>query len=260
MKSVGIIGFGRIGRHLYSKIKETTGLKVSFVYEIIQEKTRGLDPNILVNDIQGIRKSKADLVVEAADFRAVETLAPLVLRETDMMILSASALANEKLETELQRVCKDSGHRMYIPHGALLGIDGFRDAKSAFDDMSITTIKAPKNLDFSFQKRWKMEEIETRTVLHDGSTREVCKLFPRNVNSHAVLAISCLGFDRTHSVLIADPHSNVASHQIVAKGGGAKTEITQASPIKGVTGDFTLASVFGTVQRILVENSGVNVV
>jgi aspartate dehydrogenase len=260
MKSVGIIGFGRIGAHLYSKIRETTGLKVSFIYEVIQEKTKGVDPNILVNDIDGLRKSKADLVVEAADFRAVEAIAPLVLSETDMMILSASALANEKLENELQRVCRDSGHKLYIPHGALLGIDGFRDAKNAFDEISITTIKPPKNLDFSFQKAWKMEEIQTRTVLHDGSTRDVCKLFPRNVNSHAVLAISCLGFDRTHSTLIADPHSTLASHQIVAKGGGAKTEITQASPIKGVTGDFTLASVLGTVERILIDNSGVNVV
>jgi aspartate dehydrogenase len=105
-----------------------------------------------------------------------------------------------------------------------------------------------------------VEDIKNRTILHNGSTREVCKPFPRNVNAHAVLAISSLGFDKTRSVLIADPNTTVSSHHIVAKGGGATTEIIQASPIKGVTGEFTLSSVYGTVKRILIEREGLNIV
>lgn len=260
MKEIGIIGFGRIGSHLYKKIKETPGLRIAFIYEINKELTKGLEKSILVNNPKNLPKRKADLAVEAADFRAVEALAPQVLEETDMLILSAAALADEKLENKLKKICEERRTKFYIPHGALLGMDGFQDARDAFEEVSITTVKPPRNLDFSFQKEWRMEEIKTRTLLHDGSTREACKLFPRNVNAHAVLAIASLGFDKTRSTLIADPNTTMSSHHIVAKGGDATTEIIQASPIKGVTGEFTLSSVYGTVKRILIERHGLNVV
>lgn len=260
MKGVGIIGYGRIGSYLHKKIENTPGLSVSFIYEIVGEKTAELPVSILVKDLESLEQRKADLVVEAADFRAVEALAPQIVRGSEMLILSASALADEAFTTRLQSICEETGHRFHIPHGALLGMDGFQDGRTTFDEISITTVKSPKNLDFTFQKRWTMEEIKERTVLHDGSTRDACKLFPRNVNAHAVLAISGLGFDRTRSVLIADPDATTASHYIVAKGGGTTTEIKQSSPIKGVTGDFTLASVYGTIRRILIQSRGLNVV
>jgi aspartate dehydrogenase len=217
MKEIGIIGYGRIGSYLYSRIKETPGLRTAFIYEVIEEKTRGLDRSILIDDSKDLFKRKVDLIVEAADFRAVGAIAPQVLEETDMLILSASAWADEKLESRLKKICEERRHRFYIPHGALLGMDGFQDARDAFDEVSITTVKPPKNLDFAFQKKWRVEEINARTVLHDGSTREVCKLFPRNVNSHAVLAISSLSFDKTRSLLIANPNTNVATHHIRLK-------------------------------------------
>lgn len=260
MKRIGIIGFGRIGSSLYESIRKTRDLKVDAIYEIDKEKSKQLDKSLVISDPKEFCERKVDLVVEAADFRAVQAFAPQILAGSDMLILSATALADEKLDAQLQTICNAKGHRFFVPHGALLGMDGFQDARQAFDEVSITTVKAPKNLDFSFQQKWKTEEIKSRTVLHDGSTRESSKLFPRNVNSHAVLAIASLGFDKTRSILIADPTSTVASHHIVAKGGGATTEIIQASPIKGVTGDFTLASVVGTVQRMLIDRIGLNIV
>ena len=260
MKKVGIIGYGRIGSYLHKKIESTPGLSVSFIYDIAEGKTAGLPSSMLAKNFESLAERSADLVVEAADFRAVGALAPQIVKRTDMLILSASALADETLATSLQSICEETGHKFHIPHGALLGMDGFQDARATFDEISITTIKAPRNLDFTFQDRWKLEDIKERVVLHDGSTRGVCKLFPRNVNAHAVLAISGLGFDQTRSVLIADPNATVASHHILAKGGGTTTEIMQSSPIKGVTGDFTLASVSGTIARVLLQKNGLNVV
>ena len=259
MKKIGIIGFGRMGSYLYRKINDNPNLKVDFVYELLENKTKELDSSILVNEPMELSRREVDLVVETADFRAVKELAAEVLETTDILILSASALAEEKLEEKLKNVSDETGHKFYIPHGAILGMDGFRDAKEVFDEIEITTVKPPKNLDFTFQDEWKADEIKSRTVLYNGSTRRICKLFPRNVNSHAVLALSGLGFDKTHSTLVADPNTTLASHHIVAKGGGTLTEIIQSSPIKGVTGEFTLSSIYGTVQRILVDEHGLNI-
>ena len=257
---VGIIGYGRIGASLYEKFSRDPNVTVSFIYEKIVEKTRALDKTFLLDHPNQLKEKKADLVVEAADFAAVASLAPQVLKHSDMLILSASALADANLDNNLRRLAEENDNRIYIPHGALLGMDGFQDGRETFDEIMITTVKAPKNLDFSFQTKWKQDEIKERTVLHDGTTRECCKLFPRNVNSHAVLALSSLGFDRTRSVLVADPDSQVASHHIVARGGGTTTEIIQASRIKGVTGDYTLASVYGTIRRILGDQKGLSIV
>jgi aspartate dehydrogenase len=251
VKRIGIIGFGRIGAYLYERIMKTPGLTVTSIYETIEAKRKTLDKAIVATSPEHMCKEKLDLVVEAADFRAVKEFAPQVLAKTEMLILSASALADEKLEAELSKISKKTDHRLFIPHGALLGMDGFQDARETFEEITITTTKHPKNLDFTFQNKWRAENIVQKTVLHDGPTRESCKLFPRNVNSHAVLAISSLGFDKTRSVLVADPTTSLAGHHIVAKGGGIVTEISQVAPIKGVTGDYTLASVYGTIRRIL---------
>jgi predicted dinucleotide-utilizing enzyme len=37
-------------------------------------------------------------------------------------------------------------------------MDGFQDARDAFDEVSITTVKPPKNLDFSFQDEWRISK------------------------------------------------------------------------------------------------------
>ena len=260
MKKVGLIGFGRIGSSLYDKINATEDVRVSLVYEMVEELTKNLDSKIIAESPDDFFNQDLDLVIEAADFRAVSAIAPKVLEGIDMLILSASGLADEKVEQKLYQKTEKNKTKFYIPHGALLGMDGFQDARTAFDEITITTVKPPKNLDYRFQDKWNQDEITERTVLYDGTTREVCKMFPRNVNAHAVLAISSLGFDRTKSVLIADPESKLASHHIVAKGGDSITEIIQSSPIKGVTGEFTLLSVYGTILRILQDRKGLNII
>ena len=167
---VGIIGYGRIGAYLYEKFRRDPHVTVSWVYEKIVEKTRTLDKALLVDDPEQLKARKTDLVVEAADFTAIASLAPLVLKHSNMLILSASALADDALDKMLRSLADENGNRIYVPHGALLGMDGFQDGRDTFDEIVITTVKAPKNLDFTFQTKWNLDDIKSRTVLHDGTT------------------------------------------------------------------------------------------
>jgi hypothetical protein len=48
------------------KIRETSELRIVFIYEINKELTKGLDKSILVDDPENLLERKADLVVEAA--------------------------------------------------------------------------------------------------------------------------------------------------------------------------------------------------
>ena len=47
MKKVGLIGFGRIGSSLYEKINSTEDVRVSLVYEMVEELTKDLDSKII---------------------------------------------------------------------------------------------------------------------------------------------------------------------------------------------------------------------
>lgn len=95
---------------------------------------------------------------------------------------------------------------------------------------------------------------------YDGPTRGVLPLYPKNVNSHATLALALLGLDRTHSVLIADPALEDAVIEIHARGGGVSIDIEKHNPIKGVTGKLTILSVIETLKSIFGGGETVRVV
>ncbi|MBW1712322.1 MAG: DUF108 domain-containing protein, partial [Deltaproteobacteria bacterium] len=194
---------------------------------------------------------KVDLVVEAAHPQAVRQFAEQVLSRTDLMIMSVSALGDEDLESTIRRVCRENGTRLYIPHGATLGLDGLKDGLSIWKEVSITMRKNPKNLNFDAAPHLKSQDFTGETVLYDGPTRRILPLFPKNVNSHATLALATLGLDQTRSILIADPGLEESVIEIEAQGGGTSIHISRRNPIKGVTGKLTILSVMESIKNVL---------
>lgn len=247
--TVGLIGHGRIGTYLTERIGTAPDIEIGFVH------TR-TDP---VDDL-GRAAATADIVVEAADFRTVREVGPTVVAHSNLVVLSGTALADAEFAATLREGCRQHDTTIYVPHGALLGMDGLQDARESFDSVHIETRKNPENLDFSFTDQHAAADIDAETVLYEGPTRTVCELFPRNVNSHATVALAGLGFEDTSSTLTADPTASAATHHITATGDGTTLEITRRSDITGVTGAYTLVSIWGTVQRILTPEPGVAIV
>jgi aspartate dehydrogenase len=109
--------------------------------------------------------------------------------------------------------------------------------------------KSPKNLDFSAAPQFNAADITRPTVLYDGPTRAVCTLFPRNVNSHATVALAGIGFERTRSVLVADPSLQVSVIEITARGKGVEMKFECSNPLEGISGVFTLNSTLAAITR-----------
>jgi aspartate dehydrogenase len=65
-----------------------------------------------------------------------------------------------------------------------------------------------------------------------------------------------LGLDETTSRLVADPAAETARHVTTATGDGFELEAVRDSDIEGVTGDYTLVSTWGSMQRILQADDG----
>ena len=220
--------------------------KINFVYDEELSKARSIPDSEILEERSAIPDRKVDLIIEAATDRAVREIAPQVLAKQDLLIFSVTSLADDSFREALRELCRANGTRLYIPHGAILGLDGIYDGRSVIEEVTITTTKNPKNLGLK-------EPVSG--VLYDGPTRGACDKFPRNVNVHAAVAVVGLGFDRTRSVVVADPQATQMSHEIQVKGPGLEWNIrVSSSPVGAVTGSYTPESAAMTVRRILASD------
>ena len=88
-----------------------------------------------------------DIVVEAASQDAVKDVALSVLQnKKDLMIMSVGALLDESIYDILSDACKDFKKTIYLPSGAIAGLDGIKSVKDELESLSITTTKHPRSL------------------------------------------------------------------------------------------------------------------
>ncbi len=251
-KRIGLIGFGQIGSSLHEMITAQPDLNMepAFVYETNSERAAKIPKGLRLEAMEQFSSHKPDLVVEAAHPEAVRRYGTMVLKECDLMILSVSALVDAALENSIRSLCREKGTRLFIPHGAVLGLDGIKDGLSVWEQVTITMKKNPRNLNFDAAPHVRGDGITKETVLYDGPTRGILPLFPKNVNSHATLALASLGMDKTRSILVADPELEESVILIDASGGGNSIHIERRNPIKGVTGRLTILSILESLKNI----------
>jgi len=256
--TIGLVGFGRICRALYEYVEADPDFELD--YALVRSEKEGLPASKQVTDPAALADRPVDLVVEGATPEALDELHEAMLDSGDLMVLSGSAFADAGVQTRVERAASERDRAVYLPHAALLGVDGLVDARSELEAVSITATKAPDHLDFSYTDAVSPEEVTGRTVLYEGPVRGLCKMFPRNFNSHAGVALASLGLDETTSKLVADPAAESADHVIRASGEGFDLEITRKSAIEGVTGDYTLVSIWGSMRRVLGADEGLRFV
>ena len=242
---IGIIGFGLIGRYVFDKCEGNKFIDVDFVYDALPEKTQSLPHAQVLKSIEGLQKRSVDLVIEAAHPQAVKEWGTAILRKADFLIFSLTALVEDRFRRELENCAIASQKKIFIPHGAILGLDGIYDGRHLIETVNITTIKHPSNLGL------KGLQIHKPQVVYRGPVRGACDRFPRNVNVHAAIAVSGIGFDNTMSEIVADPATDRMTHKIEVKGKGLFWKIEIESLSTGeVTGTYTPESVYQTIRRL----------
>ncbi len=199
---IGLIGFGSIGGYLGKNLARSIAWVVDRRDVHGEMRTAGLRCPLL-----GSLPSKcggADLVVEAAEQGAVPLLAGC-LRHCDVMVMSVGALADEKLCKSLVNAAKKHRRKIYLPSGAIGGLDAISAVSSGIEQVILETSKPPHALGRKDRKR---------TVVFDGSAKEACRIYPKNINVSATLALAGVGFDRTRVRIISDPSASKNKHRI----------------------------------------------
>jgi aspartate dehydrogenase len=165
----------------------------------------------------------SELVVEAASQDALREFAPQVLwAGRDIMLMSVGALADDELTDHLRRLARKKKCRMYIPTGAIAGVDGVRcAAEGRIDEVTLETRKPPKALrgnEVVEAMGIDIENLKEETILFEGTARQAVKDFPHNINVAAALSLAGLGFDETRIRIIADPNISTNQHTVHLKG------------------------------------------
>ncbi len=248
---IGLIGYGYIGGYLHRQIQERPelGLAMAFICDQDPDRLAEVPAELVLSDPAQYDPAGVDLIVEAAHPSVTREHGARFLESTDYMPLSLTALADPGRLESLTEIAERNRRRLYIPHGAVVGLESLHEGRDIWEEVTVTMKKHPNNLDFSRASGFSKATIDRPTLLYDGPTRGVCPLFPRNVNAHAAVAIAALGFDRTRSILFADPSLDGSMIELEARGQGVEMKIERSNPLKGVSGIYTLISTLSGVLR-----------
>jgi len=212
---IGIIGCGYIG----SMIAENFKKDVLACYDRNTERMDKLSHTVnrdIKCSFEEILKMDLDLVVESASIDAVRNLVPDLLKSgKDVMIMSVGALADHELFSTLKKIASENECRIYIPHGAVGGLDAVRSASlQGIEKIVLTTRKNPEALGMSVLKE--------KTVF-EGYASEAIKKFPKNIN--VSVALSLASEKEVYVKIIADPSIETNIHEIYVKGAFGKMNL-----------------------------------
>ena len=228
---VGLIGCGSIGTVIAKAIDDgkVGNVELVIVYDIVREHAERLvnklskRPVIAGNADELIKRRDLNLIVEAASQDAVRQYAEKVLEEgKDLMVMSTGALLDEELLNHILKLAEEEGRKIYLPSGAIVGLDNVKSAAvGKVYEVTLTTIKPLKSFedtDFIKERGINLRSIREPLTLYEGAAREAVKLFPKNVNVAASLSLAGIGADKTRVRIVADPNVREISHEIHVRG------------------------------------------
>ncbi len=225
MKKIGIIGCGAIGTAAAGFIQRNLGkgARVTALCDIDPKKavllSEKIRPRPIVTTIDDLIK-KSDLIIEAAGMHISGTIAKrAVFYKKDVLIMSTGGLLRR---TSLFKKARTRGCRIYIPSGAICGLDGLISAGiGKITRVSLTTRKPPKGLKgapYLMKKGIDIDRIKKETVIYSGTAEDAVREFPKNVNVAATLSLLGIGPKLTKVRIITSPAYTRNVHEVEIEG------------------------------------------
>lgn len=249
---LGLVGCGNIGTIIARAVAggrlevhvralfDTDSRKALRVAEILGE------PDISKKTFEEFLSADMDLVVEAASIEAVCDYGGRILSSgRDLLVLSVGALLDDEVRRGLVDASAAGASKIMVPSGAIGGLDLLKAAAvEGIDEMTLTTTKNPRSLP-------EVGSITTRKILFDGNARDAVRLFPRNINVAATLALASGAELRVK--IVADPDVLTNTHEIRARGVFGEMDLKVSnlpSPDNPKTSYLAALSVIRSIQGV----------
>ena len=158
----------------------------------------------------------ADILIETTPSDVfLEVVRPAIQSRKTILVMSAGALLRN---ITLVDEARTTGARIFIPSGAIAGLDAVRAAsEGTIYRLILETRKLPLafcGAPWVLQQEIYLSAIRSPRLLFSGNALEAVEAFPANANVAAALALSGPGFERTEVRIWADPTLTCNVHRI----------------------------------------------
>ena len=193
IRKIGIIGCGTIGSELALAIDsgkvENASLVALFdivnsIAKQLKSKLQNSNPVVFSDFLEFVSSTsfiQSDIIVEAASQEAVRNFSRKIVEGgKNLIIMSVGALSDYSFLCELLRSASKSLSCIYLPTGAIAGIDAIRSVKGLLESVTLTTTKNPKALvdaPFFTVNNINSRDISKKTLIYDGDGSECNQKF-----------------------------------------------------------------------------------
>ncbi len=223
-ENVLLIGFGAIGREVAKRLDGDADARIRQIMvrpgkedKVIGRVNDGIS---VISNIADVDPTP-DFVLECASHEAVSDYGSYFLEKgIDFGVVSVGAFSDQALFDRLQVASLKGDAQLCILPGAVGGMDALSAARAeGLDRVNYTSRKPPLSWTGTpAEDAIDLNAVTAATVIYEGSARDAARLYPKNANVAATIALAGLGFDATTVTLIADPAAKGNTHQIEASG------------------------------------------
>lgn len=223
---IGLVGCGAIGAEIARAIDSgVVDADLVSVFDHNPQTAIALIENLQhkpkKSDLDGLVEL-SDVVVEAASQKAVPAVARAALSKGKrLMIMSVGALTDPALFAEIKELARSHSTQVYIPSGAISGLDALKSASAGrIERITLTTTKNPSGLKgapYILENEIDLDNLSGPTEIFSGNAIEAVRAFPANVNVAATLYLAA-GEKEVQVRVVADPNIRVNRHEIEVAG------------------------------------------
>jgi aspartate dehydrogenase len=209
-KTVALAGLGAIGLPLARALDQgVEGLRLVAIAarDLVKARARMAGFHNAPALVDFIDLADADIVVEAVPAALFDRVAVPAIEAGRIFIPASAGALLPRMH--LVKRARQTGARIVVPTGALLGLDAVRAAaEGRIESITLETRKPPAGLigaPYLLKHGFDMMDVTMPLRVFAGNARDAAAGFPANVNVAAALALAGIGPVRTKVEIWADP-------------------------------------------------------